>query len=214
MSFTLACVCSVQISVGKCLDPATSHSSDSHDDEQPQSSPPIAAATAVTPIGTWGHQSQVGQTIIPIQSIPATGCPLGCTSRHNGSDKSQIMAIMLQCRVEEVVDPCIRLYQGQLQGQAQTQLLQVLETTLVDGLTEAILSLQTLAFTLLGIRTMCLTGGITWIVWQMTKTLWVLPRLTDAGILACVTENGYSSDMFRDTMPDWLRPIDIQKTFE
>lgn len=133
----------------------------------------------------------------------------GCLGRHDKSDKIQLMSLMLRRRTDEVLDSCTR--SGDL---VSLQSIQAMEQTLVNGLVDTILSMQVMSMQLLGIESMSLSGGCAWIVWQIVKTSWVLPRLADCGVLATATELGFYSDVFHDTMPAWLRPTDIQKTFE
>jgi hypothetical protein len=117
--------------------------------------------------------------------------------------------MLLRRRVDEVVDLSSR--PGPLESNFS---LEALEKTLVDGIVEVILSLQTTAIQVLGLESICLSGGSAWVVWQIVKTFWVLPRLADSGVLEYATKLGFESDVLRDTMPAWLRPTDIQKTFE
>ncbi|KAI6750743.1 hypothetical protein HG530_014639 [Fusarium avenaceum] len=133
----------------------------------------------------------------------------GCSGRHNGSNRTQLLSIMLRRQIDEVVEPCCR--SGDL---VSLQSFQAMEETLVNGLVDVILSTHAIAMQLLRIESMCLSGGCLWVVWQIVKTFWVLPRLANCGVLATATELGFESDVFRDTMPAWLRPTDIQKTFE
>jgi hypothetical protein len=133
----------------------------------------------------------------------------GCPGHHIGSDKTQLMTIMLRRQVDQLVEPCSR--SGDL---ISLQSIQAMEESLVTGLVDVILSMQSISMQLLGIESMCLSGGCAWVVWQIVKTFWVLPRLADCGVLATATELGFESDVFRDTMPAWLRPTDIQKAFE
>ena len=133
----------------------------------------------------------------------------GCSGRHEKSDRTQLMSIMLRRRTDEVLDSCTR--SGDL---ASLQSIQAMEQTLVNGLVNTILSMQAMSMQLLGIEAMPLSGGCAWVVWQIVKTFWVLPRLADCGVLATAAELGFYSDVFHDTMPAWLRPTDIQKTFE
>ncbi|QPC63169.1 hypothetical protein HYE67_005400 [Fusarium culmorum] len=133
----------------------------------------------------------------------------GCSGRHNGSDRTQLLSIMLRRQIDEVVEPCCR--SGDL---VSLQSFQTMEETLVNGLVDVILSTHAIAVQLLRIESMCLSGGCLWVVWQIVKTFWVLPRLANCGVLATATELGFESDVFRNTMPAWLRPTDIQKTFE
>ncbi|PCD20067.1 hypothetical protein FGRA07_11807 [Fusarium graminearum] len=133
----------------------------------------------------------------------------GCSGRHNGSDRTQLLSMMLRRQIDEVVEPCCR--SGDL---VSLQSFQAMEETLVNGLVDVILSTHAIAVQLLRIESMCLSGGCLWVVWQIVKTFWVLPRLANCGVLATATELGFESDVFRNTMPAWLRPTDIQKTFE
>ena len=133
----------------------------------------------------------------------------GCLGRHDKSDKTQLMTIMLRHRTDEVLDSCTR--SGDL---VSLQSLQAMEQTLVNGLVNIILSMQAMSMQLLGIESMSLSGGCAWVTWQIVKTFWVLPRLADCGVLATATELGFYTDVFHDTMPAWLRPTDIQKAFE
>ncbi|EMD61784.1 hypothetical protein COCSADRAFT_201340 [Bipolaris sorokiniana ND90Pr] len=133
----------------------------------------------------------------------------GCLGRHDKSEKTQLMSIMLRRRTDEVIDSCTR--SGDL---VSLQSIQAMEQILVNGLVNTILSMQAMCMQLLGIESMSLSGGCAWVVWQIVKTFWVLPRLADCGVLATATELGFYSDVFHDTMPAWLRPTDIQKTFE
>ncbi|KAF5708052.1 hypothetical protein FMUND_10771 [Fusarium mundagurra] len=133
----------------------------------------------------------------------------GCPGRHGGSEKTQLMSIMLRRQVDEAVGSC--LSSGGLES---LESIQAMESTLVTSIVNAIVSMYSMATRMLGIHSMCLAGGSAWVVWQIAKTFWVLPRLADAGIVARAAELGFSSDLFGDSMPEWLRPTDIQKTFE
>jgi hypothetical protein len=133
----------------------------------------------------------------------------GCPGRHGGSEKTQLMSIMLRRQVDEAVGYCLN--SGQLES---LESIQAMESTLVTTIVNAIVSMHSMATSMLGIHSMCLAGGSAWVVWQIAKTFWVLPRLADSGIVARAAELGFSSDLFGDSMPDWLRPTDIQKTFE
>jgi hypothetical protein len=118
------------------------------------------------------------------------------------------MSMILRRQVDEVVDSCSRMSVDSLQS------VQILEGNLVNGLIDIILSISASATQLLGLQSLCLCGANVWYVWQIVKTFWVLPRLADAGIISAAAELGFESDVFRDTMPHWMRPTDIQKTFE
>ncbi|RYP44979.1 hypothetical protein DL768_008616 [Monosporascus sp. mg162] len=55
-------------------------------------------------------------------------------------------------------------------------------------------------------------GASAWLIWQVTKSAVVMPRLIQAGLIPANQPSDQPPHILRDTTPHWLRPTVIQRS--
>ncbi|KIX01171.1 uncharacterized protein Z518_08896 [Rhinocladiella mackenziei CBS 650.93] len=96
----------------------------------------------------------------------------------------------------------------------KTFTLQNIDREVCDGITKIVSRTIRDAFCAMNFTGFAMIGGSAWVVWQLVKNTLVFPCLKDFDGSRHLSDKDGLLELLRDTLPDWLKPTDLQLAIE